>query len=78
MSCDVATGWITRSGSASCPWRSARLLRNAVRAWLRLPLGAALSGSARRRTAQGEAGTHSGERFGVCALVPAARAPLRW
>ena len=70
MSYDVATGWITRSRSASCPWRSARLLKSAVRARVCLQLGAALSGSARRRTAQGEAGTHSGEQLARVHWLP--------
>jgi hypothetical protein len=52
------------------PWWSALLVKGAARVWVCLRLGAALSGSAQRRTARGGAGAHSGERLGSVHWLP--------
>ncbi len=59
------------------PWWSARLVKGAARVWVCLRLGAALSGSAQRRTAVGGAPHTPASGFGWCALAPSARALLR-
>jgi hypothetical protein len=55
-------------------WSSARLVKGAARPWVCLRLGAAVLGSARRRTARGGGVQASGERL-ACA-APAARTPV--
>jgi hypothetical protein len=50
--------------------QSARLVKGAARVWVCMRLGAAPSDSARRRTARGGVGAHSGERLACVHWLP--------